>query len=181
MRRGAAAMLLLSGFAAAADAAQAADQAASAARSVLPTDPLSLISASTDAWTVSHTDAGCYLLSPRQKGGSSLAIGWHSTQAFGLFIVSLALAVPTANAGEPVLIQTAAHQISASGRMIGFRLFFVKLDRAEMGSILRELSDTGTLWLKVRHTWIAHGGKGLVAALANYSQTCAAAAAVTSR
>jgi hypothetical protein len=43
-----------------------------------------------------------------------------------------------------------------------------------MQSVLRELSDTGTLWLEVRHTWIAHGGRGLVAALASYSKACAA-------
>jgi hypothetical protein len=113
-------------------------------------------------------------LSPRQRTSSSLAIGWRSKHEPGLFLISFALAVPAANVGEPVLVQAGGHQFEGSGRIIGFRLFFVPIDDVEMQSVLRELSDTGTLWLEVRHTWIAHGGRGLMAALASYSKACAA-------
>jgi hypothetical protein len=172
--RAGAAMLLLTGIAAAAPGVEDAP-ADDAAQSTQPVDKLSMIPTSNDAWGVSDTDAGCYLLSPRQKGGSSLAIGWRADQTFGLFLVSLGMAVPTANTGEPVLIQADGRQISGSARMIGFRLFFIPLDAAATGSVLQELRDSGMLWLKVQHTWIAHGGRGLAAALASYSQTCSAA------
>jgi hypothetical protein len=173
-------MLLLTGLAAPAQAAAVSDRAMRTGGTVLPTDPLSLIPASTDTWSVSHTDAGCYLLSPRQRNNTSLAIGWRSNQESGLFIVNFALAVPAANAGERVLIQAGRDELNGSGRMIGFGLFFVPLKHTEMQGVLRELEKTGTLWLKVRETWIAHGGQGLPAALATYSRTCAAGA-VTSR
>jgi hypothetical protein len=166
--------LLLAGFAAPAPA-EVSDQAPNKPRSAPPADPLSLIPISGDTWSVSHTDAGCFLLSPRQPGGTSLAVGWRSKQQRGLFLIGLALAVPRANNGEPVLIQVAGHEIAASGRMVGIKLFFVPLGPAEMESILQELRDDGTLWLKVRHTWIAHGGLGLMPAVSIYSQTCAAA------
>ena len=165
-------MLLLTGLAAPAEAAAVSDPAPPTGAAVPPTDPLSLIPASSDTWSVSNTDAGCYLLSPRQKTSSSLAIGWRPKHQPGLFLISFALAVPAANAGEPVLVQAGGHQFEGSGRIIGFRLFFVPIDDVEMQSVLRELGDTGTLWLEVRHTWIAHGGRGLVAALASYSKAC---------
>jgi hypothetical protein len=180
MQRAGVTMLLLTGLAAPAQAAAASDPAMRTSGTVMPTDKLSLIPASTDTWSVSHTDAGCYLLSPRRRSGTGLAIGWRSNQEFGLFIVNFALAVPAANAGERVLIQAGRDELNGSGRMIGFGLFFVPLKNTEMAEMLRQLENTGTLWLKVRDTWIAHGGQGLPAALATYSQTCAAGA-VTSR
>jgi hypothetical protein len=180
MRHFAVTILLLTGGAAGAQAAVASDPAMRIGGTVLPTDPLSLIPASTDAWSVAHTDAGCYLLSPRQRGSTGLAIGWRSNQVSGLFIVNLALAVPAANAGERVLIRAGGNEVEGSGRMIGFGLFFVPLKHTDMQEILRELENTGTLWLKIRDTWMAHGGQGLRTALATYSQTCAVGA-VTSR
>lgn len=166
-------MLLLAELAVPARAEVASDPAMRIGGSVLPTDRLSLIPVGTDTWSVSHTDAGCYLLSPRRRGGTGLAIGWRPDQAFGLFIVNIALAVPAANAGERVLIQAGRDELDGSGRMIGFGLFFVPLKYTAMAGILRELKNTGTLWLKLRDTWMAHGGQGLPAALAAYSQTCA--------
>ncbi|HEX3575617.1 MAG TPA: hypothetical protein VHU42_13525 [Rhodopila sp.] len=155
--------------------AEVADPAPHKPRSAVPADPLALIPFSGDAWSVSRTEAGCYLLSPRAPGGSSLAIGWRSKQEQGLFLSGLALAVPRASPGEPVPIQAAGREITGLGRMVGFKLLFVPLAAADMESILRELRDNGTLWLKVRDTWIAHGGLGSLPAVATYSQTCAAA------
>jgi hypothetical protein len=172
MRRAGVTMLLLTGLAA--PAAAGSDPAPRTGAAVPPTDPLSLIPASNDMWSVSNTDAGCYLLSPRQRNDSGLAIGWRAKHEPGLFLVSFAMAVPTTNVKEPVLVQADGHQFEGSGRMIGFRVFFVPIDDDEMKSVLRELGDTGTLWLKVRHTWIAHGGRGLVGALASYRKACAA-------
>jgi hypothetical protein len=176
VRRASVTMLLLTGLAAPAAAVSPPDPAPPTDAPVRPNDPLSLILASHDAWTVSNTDAGCYLLSPQQKSNSGLAIGWRQKHEPGLFLISFALAVPTANLGEPVVVQAGGHQFEDSGRNIGFKLFFVPIDDTEMSSVLQELSDTGTLWLEVRHTWIAHGGRGLPAALASYRSTCAAGA-----
>jgi hypothetical protein len=167
-------MLLLTGLAAPAEAAPVSDPPPPTGAALRPTDPLSLIPPSTNTWSVSNTTAGCYLLSPRPKSSSGLAIGWNSKHEPGLFLISFALAVPTAGVGEPVLVQADGHQFKGSGRMIGFMLFFVPLDDIEMKSVLQELGDTGTLWLKVKHTWIAHGGLGLWAALASYSKGCVA-------
>jgi hypothetical protein len=166
-------ILLLTGLAAPTEAATVSDPAPLTDATVRPTNPLSMIPASRDSWTVSNTDAGCYLLSPQQKANSSLAIGWRRRDQPGLFLISFALAVPMGNVGEPVLIQTGGHQFEAAGQNIGFRLFFVPIDDTEMSSVLKELGDTGTLWLEVRHTWIAHGGRGLLAALASYRTACA--------
>jgi hypothetical protein len=41
------------------------------------TDPMSSLAGSQDAWSVSNTDAGCYLMSPRRTDSSRLAIGRH--------------------------------------------------------------------------------------------------------
>jgi hypothetical protein len=176
VRRAAVTMLLLTGLAAPAEAAAVSDPAPPTDAPMRPSDPLSLIRASHDSWTVSNTDAGCYLLSPQQKTNSSLAIGWRRKDEPGLFLISFALAVPVTNLGEPVLVQAGGHQFEGAGRNIGFRLFFVPIDDTEMSSVLKELGDTGTLWLEVRHTWIAHGGRGLLAALATYRTACAAGA-----
>jgi hypothetical protein len=176
VRRAGVTMLLLAGLAApaAAGAVPPADPAPPTDAAVHPSDPLSLIPANSNTWSVSNTGAGCYLLSPRQRTGSSLAIGWRPKHEPGLFLISFALAMPATDAGEPVVVQAGGHQFEGSGRNIAFKLFFVPIDDAEMKSVLRELGDTGTLWLEVRHTWIAHGGQGLAAALASYRQACVA-------
>jgi hypothetical protein len=176
VRRAAVTILLLTGLTPPTEAAAVSDPAPLTNTAVRPTDPLSLIPASHDSWTVSNTGAGCYLLSPQQKNNSSLAIGWRRKDQPGLFLISFALAVPVTNLGEPVLIQAGGHQFEGAGRNIGFRLFFVPIDDTEMSSVLKELGETGTLWLEVRHTWIAHGGRGLLAALASYRTACAAGA-----
>jgi hypothetical protein len=170
--------MLLTGLAAAAPATTESEPARATAPPVQPTDGLSFIQASNNTWLVSNTDAGCYLLSPRQKQGSGLAIGRRSNQESGLFLVSLALAMPP-NKGEPVLIRAGGKDISGSGRIIGSRLLFVPLGNADMATILRELHDNGTLWLEVRHTWITHAGHGLPAALAAYSAACTGPAAAS--
>jgi hypothetical protein len=176
VRRVGVTILLLTGLAAASAAAAVppADPAPPTDAAVRRSDPLSLIPANRNMWSFSNTGAGCYLLSPRERTGSSLAIGWRPKHQPGLFLVSFALAMPATDAGEPVVVQAGGHQFAGSGRNIGFNLFFVPIDDAEMKSVLRELGDTGTLWLEVRHTWIAHGGRGLVAALASYRRACAA-------
>jgi hypothetical protein len=142
-------------------------------------DDLSFVQASDNAWLVSNTKAGCYLLSPRQREGSGLAIGWHPNQGIGLFLVGFPLAMRPDKA-EPLLIQAGGTNISGSGRMIGSKLLFVPLEKTDMASVLRELHDNGTLWLEIRHTWITHAGLGLPAALATYGTTCTAPT-VTSR
>jgi hypothetical protein len=152
--------------------AATADQATDPDSSGLPADPLLVVAGNTDTWTVSRTQAGCYLLSPRRRSSASLAIGWRSKQLLGLFMVSFALAVPEGNPGERVIIEADGHQLNGSGKMLGARVFFVPLNRNQLEWSLQQLHDAGTLWLKVRHTWISYGGQGLVAALAKYGTLC---------
>jgi hypothetical protein len=138
-----------------------------------PAYDLPFIQVSNHAWLVSNTPAGCYLLSPRQKEGSGLAVGRSSHGELGLFLVGLALAMPP-NMGEPVLIQIGGRSISESGKMIGSRLLFVPLGAADMASVLQELHDNGRVWLEVRRVWITHAGDSLPAALATYRAACTA-------
>jgi hypothetical protein len=133
-----------------------------------------LIENSSDAWSVSRTEAGCYLISPRRNGASRLAIGRKPAFGTGLFVVNFALALPTGNVGEPVVVQAGGHELNKTGRAIGPELMFVPLDRAELELCLRELKDTGTLWLMVKRAWIAHGGQSVLAAVGQYSEACAA-------
>jgi hypothetical protein len=140
--------------------------------SVILMDPVSELKGSPGSWSVSRTGAGCYLLSPRRTGSSSLAIGRHPKLGLGLFVVSFALSVPKANDGEPVVMLTEGRALNTAGRIVGVQLLFVPLDTADVESSLRELKDNSTLWLRVKHTWIAHGGQGVTAAVAQYGQNC---------
>ena len=138
-----------------------------------PLDPMALIEGSAEAWSVSQTEAGCYLMSPYRVEASRLAVGRHPTLGLGLFAVSLRLAVPVGG-DEPVAIQAAdGQEIRRAGRMSGANVLFVPLDPAEADASLQALQDSGTLWLSVRRTWIAHGGHRVQDAVAHYVRTCA--------
>jgi hypothetical protein len=139
-----------------------------------PPDPLLQIPGPENAWSVSRTAAGCYLISPRLRATSRLAIGWRTQQEPGLFMVGFPLAVRAANAAEPVVVQAGGQDLNESGRMVNSAQLFVPLDNADLERSLHELRDTGTLWLRVRHTWIAHGGQGIEAALTQFGRTCSA-------
>jgi len=145
------------------------------------TDPMSVLATTPDVWSVSRTDAGCYLISPRRTDSSSVAIGRHPTLGVGLFIVNFALSVPNANAGEPVVIQAEGGDLDRVGRIVGVRLLFVPLDSADVARSLRALKDDGLLGLVVRQTWIAHGGEKVAQAVARYSEDCAVAGAPGSK
>jgi hypothetical protein len=135
-------------------------------------DPMSELAGTPKSWSVSRTDAGCYLLSPRRTGSSSLAIGRHPKWGLGLFVVNFALSVPKENNGEPVVILTEGHGLDGMGRVVGTQLLFIPLDNAKLERGLQTLKDDGTLWLMLRHTWIAHGGQGVAEAVLKYRQDC---------
>lgn len=137
-----------------------------------PADPLSMLPGNSNAWSVSRIETGCYLISPRRSGSSSLAIGRNTKLGLGLFLVNLPLAVPVGGAKEPVVIRTEDTKVIGAGQVVGRGTLFVPLDDAKADLSLQELRDTGTLWVMLRHTWIAHDGHGIVAALAEYARTC---------
>jgi hypothetical protein len=137
-----------------------------------PGDAMAQLPTSNDSWSVSDTGAGCFLLSPRQQNSIGLAVGWRTKHHPGLLLTRFALAVAGTGAAEPVLVQAGDHTFQVSGRMVGLQQFFVPVNVDEMKSVLRELGDTGTLWLEIRHTWIAHSGRGLAEALAHYGSVC---------
>ena len=77
---------------------------------------------------------------------------------------------------------TAGHVVPALAvadelRADGADVIFAGGERAEAEASLRELEGTAMLWLSIRRTWIAHGGQGVQAAVAEYGRTCAAAEA----
>ena len=84
-----------------------------------PTHPMSLIEGSRDAWTVSRTETGCFLLSASRAKASRLAIGRSSALELGLFAVDFALAVHGPNAVEPVDIKLDEGEMHRAGRMAG--------------------------------------------------------------
>lgn len=140
--------------------------------SVIPHDPIFSIEGSLDAWSVSQDEVGCFLLSPRRKGSSRLAIGLHPTFGFGLYAVGFAMAVRITDPTAPVLIRAGGQEMKKVGRMISHELFFIPLDRAETVVGLRELRESGALWLFIRDTWIAHSGKAVAAAIDSYEKVC---------
>jgi hypothetical protein len=171
VQRAALALLSLAGAAAVA----AAEPAPAMDRGARPVDAMALLPTSSDSWSVSDTGAGCFLLSPRQQNSIGLAVGWSTKRQPALLLTSFALALAGPNATEKVRVQAGDGTFETAGRMVGSRQFFVPVDTNEMKSVLRELGDTGTLWLEIRHTWIAHSGRGLPAAMARYRSVCGAA------
>jgi hypothetical protein len=138
----------------------------------LLTDPISSLSTSSVAWSVSRTDAGCYLLSPRRTDSSNLAFGRHPALGLGLFIVNFGLSVPNDNPGESVTIHLEDNDLSRAGKLAGKALLFIPLDSVDMQNSLAELKENGQLWLMIRHTWITHGGQGLAEAIVKFGQDC---------
>jgi hypothetical protein len=139
-----------------------------------PKDPLSLIEGSPNAWSVSRTDAGCYLLSPQRDKASHLALGWHPTLGLGLFMVNFALALPSRDLSEPMRIEADGLTISKTAHLVGNRLLFAALAPAEADSVIAALREQGLLWEMVRQTRMSHGGLALPAALDEFATTCAA-------
>ncbi len=181
IRYAAASVLVLSGLTMAAVAGEGESNAQPPVTALRETNPaklmdsMSLLKGAPDAWSVSRTDAGCYLLSPHRKDSSRLAIGRHPKIGLGIFVINFGLSVPEANEGERVAIQAAGSEINAVGRLVGVRLLYMPLDRALVDSSLQELKDHGSLWLLIRHGWIAHSGEAVSEAVAKYGEDCAGA------
>lgn len=149
------------------------DPAPAARRVADAVDPLSLIEGNADAWSVSRTEAGCYLLSPYRRGSSRLAIGRHPTLGLGLFAVGFALAMPATNVNEPVVIQANGEEHTKAARLVANKLIFIPLTPAEADGAVQELRESGALWLMVRQIWVVHGGMGVQAGIAAYAAACA--------
>jgi hypothetical protein len=137
-----------------------------------PTHPISLIEGSRGAWTVSRTETGCFLLSASRAKASRLAIGWNPALGLGLFAVDFALAVHGPDAVEPVDVKLDDGEVRRAGRMAGASLLLVPLSQQDVDSALRTLTADGTLWLRIRSTWLAHGGQNVKAAIADYTKQC---------
>jgi hypothetical protein len=137
-----------------------------------PILPVSLIEGSQNAWSVSRTEAGCYLLSPRRKNSSRLAVGQSPTLGLGLFAVHFALAMPGREATEPVTMWVENAALRKDGRMVGANLLFVPLAPAELASVARTLDSAGTIWLEIRGASLAHAGQDVKGALAAFQEQC---------
>ena len=170
---------LLSAAALAAPAAAGAEEPgseAAAAKSQISdraADPISLLTGSADAWSVSNGEYGCYLLSAYRDRSSRLAIGRHPSFGLGLFAVGFGLATNGINAEEAIGIQTGPDSMVKPGRMVAAKVLFVPLTPAEVDASLQELGRAGTLWISVRTGAIAHGGMQIQPAIAEYRRTCA--------
>ena len=146
-------------------------------RSGPPTLPISLIEGSQDAWSMSRTEAGCYLLSPHRKGSSRLAIGRSPTFGLGLFAVHFALAMPGGDATELVTIRTEDATLRKDGRIVGEKLRIVPLAPPELASAMRTLASAETLWLEIHGASLAHAGQDVKKALAAFQGQCLPATA----
>jgi hypothetical protein len=144
-----------------------------ATKASLPVDPMSLIEISEDAWSVSKTEAGCYLMSPRRKGSSRLAIGRHPTLGLALFAVDFPMATQIADGREKLVLRVAGEDMTRVARPAGKNLLVGTLDPADVEAALTELQENGTLWLELRQTWVTHGGRKLPEAIAQYRHDCA--------
>jgi hypothetical protein len=138
-----------------------------------PTHPVSLIEGSQDAWTVSRTETGCFLLSASRKKASRLAIGRSPTLGLGLFAVNFALSLDGPDMTEPVDVKLDDGVLHRTGRMAGASLLLVPFSQTDVDASLRMLATDGTLWLEIRGTWLAHGGQNVKAAVADYTKQCA--------
>ena len=141
-------------------------------RSGLPTYPISLIEGSQDAWSVSSTDAGCYLLSPRRKNSSRLALGHNPVFGLGLFAVNFALATPGRDAAEPIVINVDGGAFRKEGRMVGANLLFVPLAPNELAAVMQTLDAAGTLWLEIHGGALAHAGQDVRGAVSKFQSQC---------
>jgi hypothetical protein len=180
IRTGALIGLMLTRLAAPAAAHEADTKAPAASAQTDPAklmDPMSAIMNSPAQWSVSKTEAGCFLLSPHRNGSSNLAIGRHPRLGLGLFVVSFGLSVSNANTGEPVIVKVDGRDINGIGRIVGVRLLFVPLATPDVESSLSWLKDTAALWVVVRNTWILHSGQGVADAVAKYRQDCTGSSA----
>ncbi len=137
-----------------------------------PVHPVSLIEGSRDAWSVSRTETGCFLLSATRVKASWLAMGRSPTLGLGLFAVDFALAVHGPDATEPVDIKLDDGDLHRAGRMAGVSLLLVPLSQQDIDASLRTLATDGTLWLGIRGAWLAHGGQNVKAAVADYAKQC---------
>ena len=174
LRLAVAILLMLKGATAPAGAHEPPAAADTAGRSHAgpPAHPMSLIEGSRDAWSVSRTETGCFLLSASRVKASRLAIGRSPTLGLGLFAVDFALAVHGPDATEPVDIKLDDGDLHRAGRMAGASLLLVPLSQQDVDGSLRTLATDGTLWLGVRSTWLAHGGQNVKAAVADYAKQC---------
>lgn len=136
-------------------------------------DPIFSIEGSPDAWSVSQSEVGCFLMSPFRRGTSRLAIGSHLKFGFGLYAVGFAMALPVNDPTAAVLVRAGGQDVSKIGRMVANELFFIPLSQAEAVVNLRELREVGVLWLFIRETWLAHSGQAAAAAIGSYESHCA--------
>ncbi len=141
--------------------------------SALAPDPIFSIEGSLDAWSVSQSEVGCFLMSPFRKGTSRLAIGSHFKFGFGLYAVGFAMALPVAAPTATVLVRAGGQDVRKIGRMVATALFFIPLSQAEAVVNLRELREVGVLWLFIRETWLAHSGQAATVAVDSYERHCA--------
>lgn len=154
----------------------AGEKAPGTVRSTLPLDPLSNIEGSLESWSVSKNDDGCYLMSPFRRATSRLAIGRHAKFGLGVFAVRLALALAGEGAVEPASIRVGTQEMSRPARTIGASVLLVAVDEADIAAALEELHGSGTLWIHMRQSWIAHNGRDVDAAIAAFKQECGLAA-----
>lgn len=166
------AALLLGMAGAASAAAPEPGSKPSRSRAGLPINAVSLIEGSDESWSVSETGIGCYLLSPRRKKASRIAIGRSQEFGLGLFLVNVALSLPETSSVVTVALRTDDGQLDKNARMAGAGLVFVPLSKAEIDRALRTLTTDGRIWVVIRDTWISHEGLDVTGAAAAFHKQC---------
>lgn len=137
-------------------------------------DPMFSITGSTNAWSVSSSEAGCYLISPWRYQTSRLALGLHPKLGLGLYAVGFAMAVPSKSRSVPVIIRTEVGEVGKVGTLVSPDFFFVPLTLDELSADLTEISRSGALWVSIQDTWISHAGRSDSDTADSYRKKCAA-------
>lgn len=147
-------------------------QASPNRRNPRPTNSLGLLGGSADAWSVSKTVEGCFLLSPAWGGSSRVAVGVYPGHGLGLLAVSFPISV---RADLPLLrvgISLGATDMQRDGTMVDTNLLFVPLTPEEAETVLATIQSRGELWISVRGVSIEHQGQAAATAVPQFRSAC---------
>jgi hypothetical protein len=136
-------------------------------------DPLFSIETGGGDWSAIRVPFGCFLVAPREAGGENIVIGQHRDYGLGMALVGLGLSQAPTSQGEPVTISAGGRDLPRRARLVAQGVMFIALDAQDMSVALREIWVAGTLWMTLRDTSFAQGGRNAQKALESYSRICA--------
>jgi hypothetical protein len=135
-------------------------------------DPLFFLDGSADAWSVTKSNLGCFVVSPRGSGGIRIALGRHAKFGIGLLLIGMPLSMSPDSPGEPVVIAAGGRKLNGAGHIVGRDIVFIPLSADDLGVSLRELWYANTLWITITQTAMSQGGLKAKEAVEEYGRVC---------